>query len=190
MVTDYTGYLLAAHPLRQNNYLKQGVIFVVDHCDQRGTFGLQINHTMNNGISFVNVMDQLGFPTDCVDSDIPIYQGGNANLNRIYVLHSDDWFSRTTIKYGSKINLTNDLSVLSAISQGQGPKQFRAIAGNCVWNKGELEDQIINLDQNSQYDSWTYTISNEKLVFEKDGRNQWNSVVNSASELQVSRWFA
>lgn len=190
MLTDYTGYLLAAHPLRQEANLRQGVIFVVDHCVQHGTFGLQINKPLTNGINFIGIMNQLGFPTDNIDQDIPVYYGGTQNQTRIYVLHSDDWSNSNTIQYGSKINLTNDLSVLSAISKNQGPKSFRAIAGNCLWAQNELESQINNLNDTQGYESWSYTVSNKSLVFEKEGRDQWNSTLLNAGKLQVNKWFA
>jgi putative transcriptional regulator len=191
MNNDYTGYLIAAHPLRQNNFLNQGVVFIVENSKAHGTFGVQINHVVNNEFNLTYVMDQLGFSTTLVDDEVPIYKGGNLNLNRICLLHSNDWRGRTTIEFSSNINLTSDVSILEAISRNQGPSQYKAIMGNCFWAVDELESEVLSIDESNVHNSWVYTKSSKKLVFDsKDGRDQWCQVLKSAGELQITRWFS
>lgn len=185
---DYTGYLIAAHPLRQNYFLQHGVIFIVENCKKNGTFGLQINQPIEGDFNLISIMKQLGFPTVHVDSTIPMYRGGNSNLNRVHVIHSNDWQTKTTVKFSTKINMTSDVSVLDAISKSNGPRFFRAIIGNCFWNVDELEQQIITSDT-EKYENWVYTLSNRKLIFSLDGRDQWSQVLKDAGEFQINRWF-
>lgn len=186
---DYTGYLIAAHPLMQNLQFQHGVIFVADNCKTHGTFGLQINHIIKSNYNLVSIMDHLGFSTVNVDDQIPIYRGGNQNNNRIYVLHSSEWQGKTTVKFSNGISLTSDISILHAISRNEEPKFFRIIAGSCFWPVGELENQIMNLNVDNNFNTWTYAVANKRLVFNTDGRKQWSVVLEKSSSLQVDRWF-
>ena len=111
----YRGYLLAAHPKRSDPYLRRGAVLIIDH-DTTGAIGLQINKSFTNDVSFNTVMQNVGLPNT---KDQPLYNGGPEATNRIHVIHSLDWYSQSTVKVTDKIGISNDISVLAAISEGQ-----------------------------------------------------------------------
>jgi putative transcriptional regulator len=134
---NYQGYLLAAHPKRQDPILRRGVMLILDH-DQTGAIGLQINKPFTNEVSFQTVMKNVGLS---VDQDQPLYNGGIESTNRIHVIHSLDWYSPTTVKVTDYIGVSNDISVLTAISNNEGPDYFRVCAGFTRWMPRHLEGE-------------------------------------------------
>ncbi len=183
---NYTGYLLASHPLRKETNFQQGVIFTVDYTS-KGVYGLQINKPMPTGLKFIDVMEKLNFSINFIDQELPVYFGGLSNTARVYILHSSEWSSSTTIKYNSHISLTSDISILSAISVNQGPKYFRAIIGTHFWNNNLLDKEMEMNDNN--FNHWYYTPAKIKLVFSSDQKEQWINVLKSVGKNQINKWF-
>lgn len=184
---NYTGYLLAAHPLRKEKNFQQGVLFTVSYTS-KGVYGLQINQPSSTGLKFIDVMEKLNFSIEFIDHDLPIYFGGFSNPSRVYILHSNDWVSSTSIKYNSQISLTSDLSILSAISVNQGPKHFRAIIGSHFWNNDSL-NQELGMNDND-FNHWYYTSATNKLVFSSDQNEQWINVLKNVGTHQINKWFS
>jgi len=185
-IESLKGYLIAAHPKRSDSLLKKGVILIIDQ-DYTGSIGLQINKPMVNSPNLSGVMHGLGIT---YNSDTPLYFGGIENTNRIIVVHSTDWSSSGTTKITDDVAISNDISVLAAISAGKGPSKFRAIAGYTRWLPGHLESEIDGdppfHDINT---SWSYIQANEDLVFATSGADQWHLTLEQSAKAQIATWF-
>lgn len=184
IVKNYSGYLLAAHPSRAGNHLNQSVIFVFKH-DRSGAIGLQINRPFYGDTNLGTVMENLGIYADF--SNEPLYVGGEVGSNRVYVLHSLDWFSSSTLKFDNDLGVSGDVSVISAISQNQGPDQYRAVAGYVVWPPGMLEEELESVDPET---SWIAVPAEAELVFDHEGNDQWKQVLIRAGQYHIDNWFA
>jgi putative transcriptional regulator len=185
-IENFKGYLLAAHPKRADSILKKGVVLIIDH-DISGAIGLQINKPLENSTSLGTIMSNMGLPLKDDDS---VYFGGPENTNRIIVLHSLDWSSSTTTKIGENFGISNDISVLAAISQGKGPDLFRAIAGYVRWPPGHLENEIDMLppwDDISK--SWQIKEAEIDDIFSVDKSDQWHYILDQSAKQQISTWF-
>jgi len=181
----YKGYLLAAHPKRPDALLRRGVILVLDH-GVNGAIGLQINKSFTNDITFQRVMENVNLS---IDIDCPLYNGGTESANRIHVVHSLDWYSPTTTKITESIGVSNDLSVLAAISRNEGPEFFRACAGFTQWMPGHLDGEVSGEDPWTINHSWSYTPASIETVFRLDDIEQWHKVISESSRLQIANWF-
>jgi putative AlgH/UPF0301 family transcriptional regulator len=187
ILNNYIGNLLAAHPKRPRDNLSQGVVIVLRH-DESGAVGLQINKPFTNGATLTSVMENLNIPNN-FDDDL-LYVGGDHATNRIYVIHTLDWFSTTTVRFDDQnIGISGDISIIAALSKGQGPSQFRAVAGFFIWEPGQLEEEIAISDSDSLPLSWSWTPSTVDLVFDTDSGLQWRRTIEAASKLQVANWF-
>lgn len=185
-IDNFKGYLLAAHPKRQDPILRKGVILIIDH-DHNGSIGLQINKPMDNNTTFNGIMHSLGIP---YDKERPVYFGGPENTNRIIVLHSLDWQSPGTTAIGENFGISNDLSVLTAISSNQGPELFRAVAGYYRWLPGQLENEIDNLPPFGDVTKgWSIMPANIDLLFGADGSDQWHYAIEENAKNQIATWF-
>ena len=182
---NYRGYLLAAHPKRPDPYLRKGVMLVLDH-DNAGAIGLQINKPFSNNVSFDTVMQNVGLPNDM---DQPLYNGGPESTNRIHVIHSLDWYTSNTTKLTDQIGVSNDISVLAAISDGQGPDYFRVVAGYTRWLPGHLEGEILGEEPWNINHTWTYVPADIDTLFGLDNIDQWHTVITESGRMQVSTWF-
>lgn len=182
---NYRGYLLAAHPKRPDPHLRKGVMLVLDH-DSSGAIGLQINKPFSNNVSFNTVMKTVGLPNP---TDQPLYNGGPEATNRIHVIHSLDWYSSSTTKITDQIGVSNDISVLAAISEGQGPEYFRVVAGFARWLPGHLDGEIIGEDPWNINHTWTFVPADIDILFGLDDIDQWHKIIAESGRMQVSTWF-
>lgn len=182
---NYKGYIIAAHPKRQEPTLRRGVVLILDH-DRSGAIGLQINKPFLNDITFETVMQNVGLHTD---QDQPLYNGGVEAGNRIHVIHTLDWYTANTIKINDNIGVSHDVSVLAAISKNEGPDYFRVVAGFTRWLPGNLEGEVLGEDPWNITHSWSFVPATPELVFGNDDIDQWHKVIAESSKMQVSTWF-
>jgi putative transcriptional regulator len=181
----YRGYLLAAHPKRPDPLLRRGVMLILDH-DKSGAIGLQINKPFSHDVSFDTVMQNMGLSTD---QDQPLYNGGPEATNRIHVIHSLDWYSPSTVKVTDEIGVSNDISVLAAISNNEGPEYFRVVAGYTKWLPGHLKGEIQGEDPWNLYHSWTFIPAEIDILFGLDDIDQWHKIIAESGRMQVNTWF-
>lgn len=182
--SNLVGNLLIAHPNNPDDSLAQSVIMIVSD-NQRVVLGLQINNQMEE-FDMVGLGDQLGL---YFEDNQPIYFGGRAGSNKIHVLHSNDWSGITTVELNSDINLTNDISVLTALSMNEGPELYRACAGFWLWEHKLLINQL-NYNKNKTKYRWEMTAANLDLIFNSGhGTQQWSKVLEDSITKTVSLYF-
>lgn len=182
---NYTGFLIASHPKRSDSNLRRSAILIIDH-DTSGVIGLQINRPYTNNVTVDSVMRNIGLN---IDNDQLLYNGGTESINRIHIIHTLDWFSPTTNKLTEQIGISSDLSVLTAISKQEGPKEFRAIAGFTRWLPGQLEGEILGEAPWNINQSWSFIRGEPELVFGYTDIDQWHRVIADSSKQQVASWF-
>lgn len=185
-IDNYVGYLLAAHPKRQEPILRRGVVLVIDN-DHNGAIGLQINKPMENQTSLGRIMNSLGI---AYDKDHPVYFGGPENTNRIIVLHSLDWTSSGTTTLGNNFGISNDISVLAAIASDKGPELFRAIAGVYRWMPGHFDSELDNIPPYNEIGRrWSVVPASLDLLFGNDGIDQWHNLLEEHARTEIANWF-
>lgn len=178
---DLVGQLLAAHPLNPNKQLSQSLVLVFGR-DRSGSVGLCINKPYT-GINFDLVMSNVGLGGEY---DALLFQGGPMSTNRVFVVHSLDWSSPSTIVLNSSIGISTDLSILAAISSYQGPEYFRACAGYHFWEDSSLESDVNSSDSKV---TWSSVPADIELVFEVEPKDQWKVVLGQSVSNQVSKLF-
>lgn len=185
IIQTYRGYLLAAHPKRKDPILNKSVMLILDH-DISGAIGLQINKSFSNDISFETVMQNVGLVTP---EDRPLYNGGPEAQNRIHVVHSLDWYTASTVKITERLGVSHDISILAAISKGEGPDYFRVVAGFFRWLPGCLEGEVLGEEPFTIDQTWSFVPATIENVFERDDLDQWHNVISESSKIQVASWF-
>lgn len=182
---SYVGNLLAANPLNPKDSLDHSVVLIVSHSDGMA-LGLQLNRPMID-LTMADIGDQVGI---YLDSEDPIFYGGSMNPNKIHMVHSNDWSGLTTVQLNDEISLTNDISVLAAISQGEGPEYYKACAGFWIWENDRLEQQLEAKPRSKVKHRWEMAPATIKNVFEAGATtDQWHRVIEDAAKHQISAWF-
>lgn len=184
--TNYNGCLIAAHPKRKDSVLSRSVVLIVDH-DQQGTIGHRIDTKFNNDLDLQGVMGNLGI---IYTGDEPLYKGGSENSNRLVIIHTLDYTSKSTIKLAPDLGISYDISILNAIAKGRGPRKFRALAGYQRWLAGFLEGEIMGHSPWHIEHSWSVVEPTEELIFDLDEKDQWLAVINHSTNTEVNSWFS
>lgn len=179
----YPGYLLVANPNNPRDELSKSVILIASHND-RMAIGLQVNNPLED-INLQTVAENIGI--DYPNPDL-LYYGGNISMNKIHVVHSLDWKGLTTVKLNEQLAVTNDISILAALSRGEGPTFYRACAGYWLWDEGLL-DRMLDPRDRSDPHKWEITPGTLDNVFTGEGPEQWRTSIEEAAKYQVSAWF-
>lgn len=183
--TSHKGHLLVAHPNNPRDELSRAVILVIAHTYSR-SMGIQINNPLANP-NLQSICENIGieFPYES-----PLYLGGNVANNKIHVIHTSDWNSTSTIMLNKDIYITSDISVLAALSRGEGPSQYRACAGFWAWDDGELDRQLNHKFADRNQYNWELIKASDQNVFDDEGPAQWRKVLEECASTKIDKWFS
>jgi len=181
----YLGHLLISNPNNPKDELERSVIMIVTHTDSVG-IGLQINNP-NFDLPLGKVCHNMGIDYNGLE---PIWYGGNMMQNKIHVIHSMDWRGLSTVALNKDIGITNDISILAAISRGEGPEYFKACTGYWLWEDSRLD---IQLDPRNRLETephkWELIPASIENTFEVDYEDCWQNAIEEVARLKVSEWI-
>lgn len=182
---NHRGKLLVANPCNPQDELDKAVLVIITHTDT-SSICLQINNVLED-ISFTDVVRNLGFNYKGYD---PVYFGGNIDQNKIHVLHSLDWKGLSTVAINDEVGITNDLSVIAALSQGVGPIHFKACSGYWLWENKRLDLQLsIDADLSEEPHRWELAPADVKTVFEVNSEELWGYSIKYSARHRIAEWF-
>jgi len=153
---------------------KKTVILMLEH-DKDGALGLAINvplRKINLGHLISKVNDKSINKKELYDFEIPIYWGGPVDINKILILHSNDYRDESTKKY-NKLSTSNELKTLVAIAENKGPKKSLVIQGLSAWSTGQLDGEI-------EREIWTLSEISMELIFETNNNIKWPRAVSNS----------
>jgi len=185
----YFANLLASSPSSTNRLNRHGVFMVVNH-----TADIVISIQLNRAINEHNLQDISGKIGIDIPGDDPIWFGGPHAQDKIHIIHSTDWMGSTSVKLTDSIAMTNDLSILSAMSVGDGPSKFRACAGFFSWSPGEfarlMSSRLVPDGLIRQVAKWEAVPATSELTFDSGhDDDQWLAVLEASVAHQASQYF-
>ena len=179
-----TGQLLVAQPKNTEGHFSKSVILVAHH-NYAGAWGVVVNRLART-VTMKNIMDAAGIE---YTKDDMAYIGGPVEPTRVQVVHTLDWSSSNTLKVTDEIGITGDVSVLAAISQGQGPRHYRAGVGLAVWSAGQLDGEQSGQSPWTPEHRWLTTPATADLIFNDIGEEQWQSAIDATVRHRISTLF-
>jgi len=184
----YSGQLLVANPNNPRDELSKSVSLIVSH-NRHLALALQLNNSLVH-MTLHEVAENTGLDTSSSASrlGVPLYYGGVHNIHRVQIIHTPDWRGPTTTVLNKEIAITSDLSILQALSQGYGPKLFRACAGYWSWEDGKLDNQLDNSNQDETH-RWEIADANIETVFKIDSDQQWQLGLINAAHITTAQWL-
>lgn len=157
--------LLIAMPGLYDTEFAQSVILICSHSDE-GAMGFVLNK--QSDILFSEFMIKLNNEAkpgsilpDNVGDLIPVHVGGPVESGRGFVLHSNDYNTKSSMHLSSELAITATLDILGAIAAGIGPKKAILCLGYAGWSAGQLEDEMAE-------NSWLSCPLNEGAIFDPD----------------------
>ena len=164
--------LVATKEMRDPRFKKSVIVMI--ESNKNGAWGLAINKPIGSiplG-KLIDISDHSNVKKkDLFDVKIPIFWGGPVERHNIFILHSKEYKSETTINYNN-ISISSDYKTLIEIADNKGPKKKLVIIGISSWGEGQLEGEM-------EKDHWILSEINTNLIFGKDNLKKWISAISN-----------
>ena len=164
--------LVATKEMRDPKFKKSVIVMI--ESNKNGAWGLAINKPIGSiplG-KLINISDHSNVKKkDLFDVKIPIFWGGPVERHNIFILHSKEYKSETTINYNN-ISISSDYKTLIEIADNKGPKKKLVIIGISSWGEGQLEGEM-------EKDHWILSEINTDLIFGKDNLKKWINAISN-----------
>ena len=166
-------FLIATEKMNDNRFKK--TVIVMLESDENGAWGLVINKrfgTMPIALLIDPSLNTSDEREKLYKVNILIFWGGPVEVDKIFVLHSNEYKSQTTEKYG-KISISQDYNILFDIAKQKGPKNSLVILGYSGWGTGQLEGEM-------EKDHWILSDLNLDIIFDKESKNKWKKTFKNS----------
>jgi putative transcriptional regulator len=181
---NLTGSIIVSQPRSEEPYFSKGVIIIAKHSSS-GAWGLMVNKPAPK-LALDQIMQSIGIMSKKQDK---VYIGGPVDTHRVHILHSLDWRSSTTMEITPDIGVTNDMSVMAAIAENEGPALFRTCVGTSGWGPGQLDGEHQGNPPWNQANRWLDAPATIESVFNLTGEEQWHRSIEIVAQSKISKWL-
>lgn len=164
------GFLIAS-PHMRDPFFEKSVVFLLEHDDDEGSFGIILNKVAD--IDLHDVFSELGVT---VNDDIikkishPVLEGGPVTPELGWIIHTPDWTSEKTRTFEGEICITASMEILNEIAAGKGPSQFWFCLGYSGWDSEQLIGEI-------RSGAWLNIPFDSSLFFDVSIKDKWNAAM-------------
>ena len=159
-------FLVATKKMKDNRFEKTVIVMLEN--DKDGAWGIVVNKPIGS-IPLALLLDPSLSTSEEREElykvNILIFWGGPVEVKEIFVLHSNEYQSKTTKNYGS-ISISQDYNILFDIAEGRGPEKSLVILGYSGWGSGQLEGEM-------ERDHWILSDFDPGIIFEKESIKKW-----------------
>jgi putative transcriptional regulator len=159
------GQLLIAMPGIGDPRFERSLILVCAH-DQNHAMGIAVNRPVE-GLTLAELLQRLEIVTTAALDTEPVLFGGPVEVERGFVLHTDDYRAQHSLDVEGGLALTTTREVLEAIGNHNAhPRKAVLALGYAGWGAGQLEREI-------RENVWLTCDADEALVFDDDHGSKW-----------------
>jgi putative transcriptional regulator len=170
------GTLLIAPPSVRHQLFNSTSILITE-INPIGTTGVIVNKESRMTISEFG--ERLGFDFEHIPGMLHI--GGADRQTSFSILHSPEWSSLNTFRVNNHFSVSSDNDVLKRFEVGDEPKYWRMFLGMCVWNPGELDNELNGLGSPRSNINWCTSTCDPELIFETDLEDIWDASLERCS---------
>jgi putative transcriptional regulator len=163
-IRSLAGELLVATAEMRDPRFAQTVIYMVRH-DPNGALGLVVNRPAGE-VPLAKLLEQMQIEAAGATGTVRLHRGGPVEGLRVFVLHTDDYRSDSTIAVKDDISLSVEPDILEAIAAGKGPRRRLVVLGYAGWAPGQLEAEI-------EAGAWVRASADEATLFDEDYDEKW-----------------
>ena len=166
-------FLIATEKMTDNRFSK--TVIVMLESDENGAWGLTINKrlgTMPIALLIDPSLNTSEEREELFKLNVPIFWGGPVDPKEIFVLHSNEYKSESTIKY-QNISISQDYEILLDIAKNKGPKKSLVILGYSGWGKGQLEGEM-------ERDHWILSDIDLDITFDEESKKNWDKAIKNS----------
>ena len=159
MDQELLGKLLIASPGLEDVRFQNSVILICEHTNEV-TMGLILNKPLYNFDTF-QFLKKMKINNETKIKPNPTFFGGPVHLNQGFIIHSNDKKYSTSENILEGVMITSSEEILKDISIDQSPLNAKIFLGCSVWDKGQLNNEVLE-------NSWIITNSSKELIFHND----------------------
>ena len=166
-------FLIATEKMNDNRFEKTVIIMLEN--DESGAWGLVINKRLGKMPIALLIDPSLNTSEErekLYEVNIPVFWGGPVEIKEIFILHSNEYQSNTTKKYGS-ISVSQDYNILFDIAENKGPEKSLIIFGYSGWGDGQLEGEM-------EREHWILSDIDLDIIFNKESNTKWNKAYKNS----------
>ena len=161
----FSGQLLIAMPGISDPRFERALILICAH-DPEHAMGLALNSPVE-GLTVPDLLEKLGVTSTIKLEPDLVRMGGPVELDRGFVLHSNDYQGEHSLDVGGGVALTATREVLEAMaSHNAAPAKSLLALGYAGWGAGQLEEEI-------KQNVWLTCEPDEALIFDHDYEMKW-----------------
>jgi len=166
---NYKGKILLATPGMGDPRFNKAVIYICGH-DENGAMGIIINKSQD-GLHISDLLDRIGITGDIRIADGPVLSGGPVDIDRGFVLHSQDYFKQdSSLILSDTLSLTSTKDILEALVTDAAPQRAMLAVGYAGWDGGQLEAELAQ-------NAWLITQAEDALIFGEDLDGKWRKAL-------------
>jgi len=166
-------FLIATEKMSDNRFSKTVIIML--NSDKNGAWGLTINKrlgTMPIALLIDSSLSTSKEREELFKVNIPIFWGGPVDTKEIFILHSNEYRSESTKKYGN-ISISQDYEILFDIAKKKGPEKSLVILGYSGWGSGQLEGEM-------ERDHWILSDIDLDITFDEESEKKWDEAIKNS----------
>ena len=166
-------FLIATEKMTDSRFQKTVIVMLEN--DENGAWGLVINKNLGTMPIALLIDPSLNTHKErekLFKINVPVFWGGPVDIKEIFILHSSEYKSDTTRKYGN-ISISQDYNILFDIAKNKGPEKSLVIFGYSGWGSGQLEGEM-------ERDHWILSEINLDIAFDKDPNTKWNKAYKNS----------
>ena len=166
-------FLIATEKMTDSRFSKTVILML--ESDENGAWGLTINKrlgTMPIALLIDPSLNTSEEREELFKIEIPIFWGGPVDAKEIFILHSNEYKSKSTRKYG-KISISQDYEILFDIAKNKGPEKSLVILGYSGWGKGQLEGEM-------ERDHWILSDIDLDIIFNEKSKKKWDKAIENS----------
>jgi len=166
-------FLIATEKMTDSRFSKTVILML--ESDENGAWGLTINKqlgTMPIALLIDPSLNTSEEREELFKLNIPIFWGGPVDPKEIFILHSNEYKSESTIKY-ENFSISQDYKILSDIAKNKGPKKSLVIFGYSGWGRGQLEGEM-------ERDHWILSDIDLDITFDEESKSKWNKAIKKS----------
>tara|TARA_B100000029_G_C17304979_1_gene862133 strand:- start:226 stop:870 length:645 start_codon:yes stop_codon:yes gene_type:complete len=166
-------FLIATEKMKDDRF-NQTVIVMLEN-DENGAWGLVINKRIGTMPIALLIDPSLNTSEEretLFKVDVPIFWGGPVDLSEVFIMHSNEYKSKTTRKYG-KISISQDYDILYDIARNKGPEKSLIILGYSGWGEGQLEGEM-------ERGHWILSDIDLNITFDDNSKNKWKKAFKNS----------
>ncbi|MDR0632162.1 MAG: YqgE/AlgH family protein [Holosporaceae bacterium] len=167
-IRNLTGKILLSTQAISNEYPNKSMIYLCSH-DKNGAIGIVINKLIPE-MNVCNILKRLSMDMEESVENLDILFGGSEEIDKCFILHSDDYMSSNSTIISNHIALTVNGDILKVITSTGGPTKKLLCMGCCLWDMEQLENEVA-----SSY--WIPIDPDEALIFGNPKADKWSKAL-------------